>query len=194
MKGPGLSRAILSTQTHHSVGWWSVRNLRLCQLEEAGCGLMVCKNCVIKMTAVTTALESLTACYFLFYSSIPLANFYLPSICLPFIGIWWGENYHNLTLPFLQEKETCKGISVLPVNSHIYGPSRFGIEVLRRQVCGTYYTYIKPKLCERWRICQKCWRVRRDVCSTLSSRSWEIWYKPLSHALDVTFYHADAKM
>lgn len=69
---------------------------------------MVHKNNVIKMTA-TTVSESLTACYFLFYSYVPLANFYLPSICLPFIGIWWRENY-NLTLPLLQEKETCAGI------------------------------------------------------------------------------------
>lgn len=46
---------------------------------------MVCENDVIKMTVVMKALVSLTACSFLFASYIPLANFHLPSICLPFL-------------------------------------------------------------------------------------------------------------
>ena len=62
---------------------------------------MVCENDVIKMAAVMKALATLTACYFLFDSYTPLANFHLPSICLPF---WWRENYHKPTLPFFCRK------------------------------------------------------------------------------------------
>lgn len=152
---------------------------------------MVCKNYVIKMTAVMKALESLTACYFLFYSYIPLANFYLPSTCLPFIGIWWRQNYHNLTLPFLQERETCGGISIFSVDSHICGLSKFGLEVLRTQVCCTFCIYIKSKLCGRWQSVRNAGPMGSAVCNKANHEGLNICLFLVPR--DVAFHHIEAK-
>lgn len=129
------------------------------------------------MTAVMNALEHLTACYFLFDSYILFfANFYLPSICLPFIGIWWRENYHNLTLHFYRKGRPAGEYQCSLWTHTFMAWTSLAVRFFRSPVCDTYCIYIK--LCGRWTICQKCWSI--GASSTSEGRSWGIGYKPVS--------------
>lgn len=67
------------------------------------------------------------------------------------------------------------------VSSHMYGLRRSGIEVLRRRVHDITVYIVKPKLCGRWRICQKSLG-SNGTGNTSLGKSWEIWCKPVSCA------------